>query len=271
MLVAGGASAEYVRQRSLRVTPATVAPFLAAPLDGRQPGAAPRRRTRVYDSLGGQPAWFAAAARDAALDTLRRADRDALALDSALADLGALADTAATAADLARLDVGLTDALLRFGDALGRAPRRRVTALYGHNWTPAPPTPPDVAARAGSPGARGHGRPRPALDAWADGLRPQHPGYRRLRAALAREIDLQDRPDLVLDRDLAPGDTGAAVVRLRDRLAIDGHAPVAEAPPTFDAALADAVRAGPARLAASRRPAAWTRRRARPSTSAGPS
>ncbi|WP_420456854.1 L,D-transpeptidase family protein [Rubrivirga sp.] len=239
VLAAGGASAEYVRQRSLRVTPATVAPHLAERLSADSLALAPGVHT-VYAAQGRMPVWFAPAAREAALATLRRADRDALALDSALADLGTLADTAATSPSLAALDVGLTAALLRFGDALVR-PRADAAALYGHQWTAAPPTPPDVAARlaealAEAPTAAA------AVQAWADGLRPQHPGYRRLRQALARELDLRDRPDLALDRDLAPGDSGAAIVRLRDRLAVEGLTPASETPRVFDAALAEAVR-----------------------------
>lgn len=239
VLVAGGASATYVHQRSQRVTPATVAPFVAERLTTDSLALHPATHA-LYDSLGRRPVWFAPAARGAALATLRRADRDALPLDSALADLGALSDTAATSAGLAHLDVALTDALMRFGAALA-SPRVDARALYGINWTPAPSAPPDLAAPLATALATAADTPA-ALDAWADGLRPPHPGYRRLRAALARELDLRDRPDLALDADLAPGDSGAAVVRLRERLALEREASASDMPRVFDDALADALR-----------------------------
>ena len=241
LLAAGAASADYARQRLAAVTPATVAPHLAARLAADSTAGALHPGVHdVYAARGGQPVWFARADRDAALDLLAHADRDALPLDSALAGLRALADTATAPASLADADVGVTDALLRFGDALGR-PRVDAAALYGHNWTPAPPAPPDAAARLAEALAEAPS-PTAALALWADGLRPRHPGYRRLRDALARELDLRDRPELVLDRDLAPGDSGLAVAHLRQRLAVEGAAPLTEAPSVFDASLADALR-----------------------------
>ena len=242
LLAAGAASADYARQRLAAVTPAAVAAPLAARLAADSTaGALHPGVHEVYAAHGGLPVWFARADRDAALDLLAHADRDALPLDSALAGLRALADTATAPASLADADVGVTDALLRFGDALGR-PRVDAASLYGINWTPAPPAPPDAAARLAEALAEAPS-PTAALALWADGLRPRHPGYRRLRAALARELDLRDRPELVLDRDLAPGDSGLAVVHLRQRLAVEEVAPPAEAPSVFDAALADALRA----------------------------
>lgn len=241
VLAAGGASAEYARQRLAAVTPATVAPLLAERLAADSTAGALHPGVHaLYAARAGQPAWFARADRDAALDLLARADRDALPLDSALADLRALSDTAAVPASLADADLAVSDALLRFGDALGR-PRADATALYGIHWTAAPPVPPDAAARLAEALASAPS-PAAALALWADGLRPQHPGYRRLRAALARELDLRDRPELVLDRDLAPGDSGLAVAHLRERLAAEGAAPATDAPARFDAGLADALR-----------------------------
>jgi len=241
VLAAGGASAEYARQRLTAVTPATVAPLLAERLSADSTAGALHPGVHdLYAARAGRPVWFARADRAAALDLLARADRDALPVDSALADLRALSDTATVPASLAEADLAVTDALLRFGDALGR-PRVDATELYGIHWTAAPPAPPDAAARLAEALAAAPS-PAAALAFWADGLRPQHPGYRRLRAALARELDLEERPELLLDRDLAPGDSGTAVVRLRERLAVEEAAPEAEAPALFDAALADALR-----------------------------
>ncbi len=239
VLAAGGASAGYARLQLTRLTAQTVAPLVAERL-AADSLALHAGTHAVYAGRLGLPIWFAPADRDAALGLLGDAEADALAPDSALADLHALADTASTGPSLARLDVALTDALLRHADALVR-PRADARALYGHHWTPAAPTPPDVAARLVD--ALGAGAsPAAALAAWADGLRPQHPGYRRLRAALAREVALRDRPELALDRDLAPGDSGAAVVRLRERLALEPTALADVATRTFDPALADALR-----------------------------
>ncbi|PAP76630.1 L,D-transpeptidase family protein [Rubrivirga marina] len=241
VLAAGGASAGYARQRMAAVTPATVAPLLAERLAADSTAGVLHPGVHdVYAARAGQPAWFARADRDAALDLLARADRDALPLDSSLAGLRALSDTARVPASLADADLAVTDALLRFGDALAR-PRADATELYGIHWTASPPEPPDVAVRLADAFASAPS-PAAALALWADGLRPQHPGYRRLRAALARELDLEDRPELVLGRDLAPGDSGLAVVRLRDRLGIETDLSEAEAPAQFDAALGDALR-----------------------------
>ena len=241
VLAAGGASAEYARQRLTAVTPAAVAPLLAERLSADSTAGALHPGVHdLYAARAGEPVWFARADRAAALDLLARADRDALPVDPALAGLRALSDTATVPASLAEADLAVTDALLRFGDALGR-PRVDATELYGIHWTAAPPAPPDAAARLAEALAAA-ASPAAALALWADGLRPQHPGYRRLRAALARELDLGERPELILDRDLAPGDSGAAVLRLRERLAVEGATSSPETPARFDAALADALR-----------------------------
>ena len=183
LVVSGGASAGYAALGMSQVSADAVALEITARLaadDGTlHPGVA-----AVYQSRGGRPAWFAAQAQGAALRLLRHADRDGLPLDPRLEGLATHADTAAAAASLAGLDLALTDALLRHGDALGR-PRVDAAELYGHDWTPAPPAPGDpageLAARLAAHGDRGPsagdvGRrapaPAPRLPAPARGADP---------------------------------------------------------------------------------------------------
>ena len=239
LLAAGGASAEYVRVRYTRITPATVAPLVAERL-AADSLALHRGTHAVYRARQALPLWFTAGDRAAALEALRSAEADALPLDAALAGLEAVADTARTPRARADLDVALTDALLRFGEALVR-PRVDARELYGINWAPAPPAPPDVGARLVEALAAHPESPAAGLEAWANGLRPPHPGYRRLRAALARELGLRDLAPL--EADAAPGDSSAAVEALRARLAVEGlDAPPEAAPSVFDAALGAALR-----------------------------
>ena len=236
VVVSGGASAGYAALGTSRVSAAAVgveiAGQLAADAGALHPGV-----VRVYQARQNLPVWHAPDAYGAALRVLGHADRDGLPMDQRMERLGAWADTASTAASLASLDLALTDALLRYGDALGR-PRVDASELYGVNWTPAPPTPGDPAAEMVAALAAAEATTEQALAVWADALRPQHPGYRRLRAALARELDLAAVP--AIDRDLAPGDSGAAVATLHARLAVAGEAVEGR---TFTEATAQAVRA----------------------------
>ena len=215
VLVSGAASAGYAVLGHVRVSAAAVGLEIDALLSA---DATPGLRV-LYPDPAARPLWFAPEAREAALATLADADRDGLPLDSALSDLRAMADTASTPGGLARLDLDLSQALLRLGDALGR-PQVDAASLYGHQWTPAPPRPSDPAARLAASLAGGAASAA-ALDAWAAGLRPSHPGYLRLRAVLAHELDLAELPPLT--RDLARGDSGAAVVALHQRLAAEEH------------------------------------------------
>lgn len=237
VLLTGGASAGYAALSWSQISPASVGVQIAAQLVADSTAEVGHPGVRhVYQARENLPVWFTPSDRAAALLTLRHADRDGLPLSDRLADLSAHADTATTAPSLAALDLALTDALLRLGDALGR-PRVGAADLYGIHWTPAPPTPGDPAARMIDALAGFETSPKEALETWADALRPQHPGYRRLRAALARELDLASVP--LLDRDLAPGDSGAAVADLHARLAVDG---LTVDGTTFTQATADAVR-----------------------------
>ena len=239
VLTAGGASAGYATLVGSRVSAtavaAEIAPILAA--DSLAPALHPGVH-EVYAARQGQPGWFAAAARDAALAVLASAADDALPYAADLDDLRARADTSALAPSLGALDVALTNALLRHGDALS-TPRADAAALYGHNWEPVPPAPTDGAPALAD--ALGQPDPSASVAAWAESQRPQHPGYRRLRAALARENALADGA-LHLDRDLAPGDSGAAVIALRARLAVEGADAESDAPTGYDDALTEAVR-----------------------------
>ena len=246
VLLAGGASAGYgyASWSESRVSAAAVGAEIGLRLAADSTARAlPPGVHEVYAARGGAPVWLAAQARGAALTALREAGRDALPLDSALAALSAAADTAATARSLADLDLAITGALLRFGEALGR-PQVDAAELYGVHWTPAPPTPGDPAAALAEALATPGASPDAAhaLAQWADALRPQHPGYRRLRAVLGREMDLAALPPLT--RDLAPGDSGAAVGALRERLAAEGAglAPSLTPGRTFDAETARALR-----------------------------
>jgi murein L,D-transpeptidase YcbB/YkuD len=142
---------------------------------------------------------------------------------------------------LVDLDIALTDAYLRFGDALlGRNvdPAR----LYGEQW--------HVTRRQGDPAAalrRALASERPAHAAVAalDGLAPSHPEYTALRARLASLQHLLDsgwrplrRPDSV-----AIGTRSVWIPALRERLFALGHAvPSIGDPYAIDSALVVALR-----------------------------
>ena len=199
-----------------------------------------------YDARDGAPAWTTPADRDAALRMLARADRDGLPVmvSPEITDLAAQADAPAGATDSlrARLDARLTAAVLAFGERL-HTPRADALALYGANaWEPAVHAPTDLAedARALAADLDAADDAASALEAFAERHRPGHAGYATLRRALAREIDLAAAPDLTVARDLAPGDSGAAVQTLRARLAIEDAATPARGP--YDDVLAAAVR-----------------------------
>lgn len=222
-----------------------------ATLDGSDVSAAEAQAAvrAFYAARAGAPAWTDASAREAALRVLGRADRDAVPVADALpADLAALASSVspdATDSLHAALDVRLSGAVLRFGRLL-RQPRTDAAALYGASaWTPAVRPAHDLAAdaRALAVALAGSADPAEALDEFVAVQRPPHEGYVRLQAALAREMDLAERADLLLPSDVLPADSGVAVRRLRARLAAEapGLAPSA-GPNTFDAALGAALR-----------------------------
>ena len=232
------AVAQSVRAR-LAMTDGT-APTVPA---GLHPGLA-----AVYGARGGAPLWLDPGARSAALALLASADADGLdPADFGADDLAARAEAAATDTSLADIDLRLTSALLAYGDSLV-APRVDPSRLYGLDWTATPRTA-DPAARLAEAVPPGVAVSAASVEAWADGLRPRHEGYRALRAVAIREAALADRDDLHLTDDLAPGDTGAAVGRLRARLGVEAAALAAAtgerltlgAGPRFDEALAAAL------------------------------
>lgn len=252
LVLLGGAGAAFaVQQQVFGVRTSAVAAVLNARLttpggtSGLHPDVA-----AVYAARQMQPVWMQPAALDAARRLLAGAAFDGLdAVDTRALD--AAASAAPTDTSLASLDLALTSAVLAYGDALV-APRADASALYGRHWVPAtrdtalaPAA--RLAERLAAPGANA----AEALAAWADALRPAHEGYRDLRAALIRETRLAEGPDLHLDRDLAPGDTGRDVARLRARLAVEAEAVGAPLPASdarqFGDALTRAVAAVQAR------------------------
>ncbi len=243
VLAAGGASAEYVRVRSVRVAhEAVVAEITSLLRADSTAGDLDEEVHALYASA--QPLWRSPDDRGTVLELLSRADRDGLEVDSALADLRALADTASTAASDARIDLGLTAALVRHGRAL-QTPRADARRLYGYNWTSAHSDLEDVAGPLREAVAADELSLEDALEGWASSLRPQHPGYRSLRAALSRELDLEDAP--LLNQDLSPGDSSTDVTDARARLALEGDLDATVASELYDQGLADAVQSFQAR------------------------
>ena len=143
----------------------------------------------LYHARRLAPAWSDRASRDTLLHALRASaahglDPDAYRADALTRLARALdarenvqldADTAA-----ADLDLALTDALFRYADDV-RGARVNPTDLYRHLWADhradAPTGLADVLGEA------------PSVAAWIESLPPPHPGYRRLRDALARNLD----------------------------------------------------------------------------------
>lgn len=118
---------------------------------------------------------------------------------------------------LARADVRLTDALLRFGDALGGF-RADPTQLHPGTWFPARP---DSLAPDRIASAVASGDAEKALDA-IDDLRPEHPEYDALREAMSRLIEASPAP--VPDgAPLAVGGRSIRVPHVRARLAALGY------------------------------------------------
>jgi murein L,D-transpeptidase YcbB/YkuD len=143
------------------------------------------------------------------------------------------------AARLADLDIALTDAFLRYGDALlGR--NVDAARLYGEQW--------HAARRSGDP-ARALSvaltRPRTphAVVAALDGLAPAHAEYAALRARLASLNHLLQggwRP-LAAPDSLSAGSRSVWVPALRERLVALGYAaPAAGDPYAIDSSLVEA-------------------------------
>ena len=239
------------------VPPATdaVAAALAEAL--ATPEAAPLAALYPEPALrwAGETARVAALLDATASDGLAPRDRDAASVDlhqrrlDAARDAWAALDGAARdtlpdprPAALAGLDLALSGALVRAGDALagGRADPRR---LYPGVWHP---TLRDTSRteRAALAAAIRAGSPDDLADA-LDALRPQQDGYGRLRQRLAAlDADLAPVPS---GQPLLPGDRSVRVPHLRHRLTALGYLPadrqdpwLRPAPYVFDRDLAGA-------------------------------
>ena len=196
----------------------------------------------IYGARRHAPLWTSASARATLAALLDEAPSDGLRssevhaetaaplasqLERAEAEWAAHTDAARdTLADprpalLARLDLVLTDGLLRYGDAL-LGPRADAAALYPGTWFPARRDSSGDRARAFRD-ALAAGDARTAARA-LDALRPPHAEYRRLRTRLAALVgaDLAPIPSGV---DLAPGGRSIRVPHLRDRLDALGFLP----------------------------------------------
>lgn len=180
---------------------------------------------KLYEARGFQPIWIAAPEREAAL---------VKALGEAAAHGLGPAIFAVPAVAPEERDLLLTDAFLRYGEALARG--RVSPAEIESDW--AMPQPVFDAAAALDRAVSGD--PAAVLAA----LAPADPAYTRLQAALQRyrAIDAAGGWRRVPDRGkLKRGDSGAAVAALRRRLAAEGFFADA-AGKEFDGALEAAVK-----------------------------
>lgn len=211
---------------------------LAAAGDALRQGDAVRQ---VYRSGGARLLWWGRSGLLPAAGELRReiagARRHALRpTDYHARTLDRLLDPARTARGLtgrqqAEADLLLTDAFLALGRDLVRG--RAGPHSVHRGWTLAGR---DADPAALLPDAVRRGRVSEALAA----LAPATPHYARLQGALDRYRRMTPWPRLPR-RALTPGDSGAEVVALRERLAAEGIvAPSAD--PRYDVGLAQVVR-----------------------------
>ena len=206
---------------------------------------------RFYERRGFSPAWVDEAGPRAVAEQLIAAlegvDREGLdPEDYHLRRIRALHDGsteggsggAATVMQLADLELLLTDAFLLLASHLLEG---RVDPASVHPEWNATVSEADLVTILES--ALAAGAVGPALDQ----LLPDHPGYQRLRTALARyrEIAVNGGFPAVPDKALRPGMTDPAVAMLRDRLRLSGDLPdeqVSTDPERYDPALELAVR-----------------------------
>jgi murein L,D-transpeptidase YcbB/YkuD len=202
-----------------------------------------------YDRRGFAPAWSTDAGlgrnADELLPALADANADGLRPDDYhLADLTqrvAVARSRITPAELAELDLGLTDAFLRLAADLAHG-KVNPELIY----TDCAYDVPEVDLSTALEAALAAGTVRQAL---AD-LAPPHTGYRALKQAFAQYRALAERggwPIVPAGPPLHPGDKNERVAALRARLEASGDlaAPDPAAPSTerdlFDAPLAAAL------------------------------
>jgi murein L,D-transpeptidase YcbB/YkuD len=229
--------------------PDRVRAVLRARIEGGQPTAglcSESQVIRFYEARAFAPAWVGEKGPTSSAHALRRAiaasDRDGLTpADYHLPELDRLlasADGGAADADqLATLDLLLTDAFITYGLNLsaGRVDPHRIRAAWFSRLDR-----PDVVGAL--EGALASGRVEETLA----GLAPPHPGYARLRDALARyravvrEGGWREVPG---GRKLVRGMSGKEVAALRARLAAEGYLPrQGAAADHFDAELEGALR-----------------------------
>ncbi len=207
------------------------------------PNVSPFYAARMY-----APAWPDSTARDTLLSQLQ-----------ALADVGLNPDdyyvtslsrergsmSADSIDSLADIDLLLTDAVFKVADDLS-GPRVNVDSLYGSNWFASSRS---LRADTLLSMALASENPVEQVARVIDQLQPQHPDYRALRAMVAHQRALVERPDwpnILPGREIAPGDTSALVPVLRERIRLEGVSldhPANAAERFYDAELASAVRA----------------------------
>ena len=243
-LLGAGGGTLLLRADADAIDPAEAAALTAA-LDGDFAPAVPAALRGPHHAAtpafytDGRLLWTDTGRRDAALALLGRTARWGIAADAPDLPLAPEPSSGYAVA----LDLALTSALLRFGDALA-GPNVDAHALHGILWYPhRREDAPSAALFDALDGIAEGLDPAAALDAYAATLSPRQPEAKRLRAALAREIDLAERPDLTLSQNLGPGDAGPDVTRLRERLAFEPDVALTFGGDRFDDALADAVRA----------------------------
>ncbi len=195
---------------------------------------------RIYRHHGFVPLWASSAPQRAAanrlLERIARAGEEGL--DPAAFHLAALQQcwNGQDPRDRAWRDLLLTDAFLRLASQLkrGRFDPQEMDPDWFIEAEPFAPEP--ALERALAVG----------IDPVLDGLAPHHPGYRRLRDALARYRAIAAAggwPTLAEGPALRLGSTGPAVERLRQRLQATGDIRYqSPTPGEFDEVLAAAVR-----------------------------
>ncbi|NNF58078.1 MAG: L,D-transpeptidase family protein [Rhodothermaceae bacterium] len=178
-----------------------------------------------YAARGREPVWTDLATRHTVLALL--ADVAADGLDPAPYRTAALADLATadvqTGPDslLADLDLLLTDAFVRAAEDLAR-PRADASELYGRRWHPHTRT---VTPLAWLTEALANPNSAEAVSHAFNRARPQHPEYQALRGFLGRTLStIHDWPTLLPGRALIPADVSPRVVRLRERMHLEGYA-----------------------------------------------
>ncbi len=198
---------------------------------------------RVYSALGNRPVWLADDGPLPAARDLRRrllaAGEDGLDPADYHRDRILALWTRRDANARAWLELYLSDAFLRLGRelAVGYGHPRRVDVDW---YLPPPPAPP--AEQHFIRIAHGEESVDHALDA----LTPPHPGYHRLKTALARYRTMAEAgpwPRLGPGPTLGLGSYGPRVTRLRERLRREGYDVGTGADPRLlDAGLEAAVR-----------------------------